>query len=412
MATSIVLGAGMVGVSTALALQQRGDDVLLVDRKGIGRETSYGNAGAIQTEACEPTAFPRSVGFLLKAATKQHNMINWHPRAVIENRHALWGYWKNSAPARHAAISQWYARFTAKAEKHHAPLAKAADAEHLIRRSGYIAAFRQASTLESHMKTAERLKQGWDVPVVELSDAQVHEKEPALNVSLAGGLWFSNVWTCQSPGALTSAYGELFKQRGGSVAYGDAMSLAATEDGGWSVMTEQGRVEAERVVVALGPWSSELTERFGYRIPLLRKRGYHRHFTSSSGPNNAMLDVDNATFMSPMNQGLRVCTGAEITQFDAPADLRQISRAEQAAREFFELGERVESSPWIGHRPCLPDMLPVIGAAPRHKGLWFHFGHAHQGFTGGPAAAQLLMELMVDGKSPDWAAHFSPARFG
>lgn len=412
MATSIVLGAGMVGVSTALALQQRDDDVLLVDRKGIGRETSYGNAGVIQTEACEPAAFPRSFDFLLNAATKRHNMINWHARAVVENRYALWEYWRNSAPARHAAISQWYERFTGKADEYHAPLAKAANAEHLIRHGGYIAACRQASTLEAHLKAAERLTQGWGVPVTELSNEQIREKEPALQMPLAGGLWFSNVWTCQSPGALTHAYGELFKQRGGSVAYGDAMSLAANEGGGWSVLTEGGRVEAERVVVALGPWSSELTERLGYRIPLLRMRGYHRHFASADGPNSAMLDVDNATFMSPMKQGLRVCTGAEITQFGAAADLRQISRSEKAARELFELGERVESTPWIGHRPCLPDMLPVIGPAPRHNGLWFHFGHAHQGFTGGPAAAQLLMEIMVDGKSPDWAEHFSPARFG
>lgn len=413
MATSIVLGAGMVGVSTALALQERGDDVVLLDRKGIGRETSYGNAGAIQTEAVEPTAFPRDLSFLLKAAFKQENAINWHLSGLAEQYQPVYEFWKNSAPKPHAAISEWYSRFTAHAEDFHQPLIEAAGAQDLIRRIGYFAAFRSPQSFEANAKKAQHLKNHWQVPLDILDGESLGKLEPTMKRAVAGAVHYTNVWSCQSPGALTAAYGELFIKRGGTFAYGDALSLEpqGNGQGGYRVQTEHGKVEAERVVVALGPWSAQWAKRWGYQIPMFRKRGYHRHFAPGNGPHHPMLDYDNGAFLSPMQQGLRVCTGAEITRFDAPADLLQIRRAEQAARELFDIGDAVEVDPWIGHRPCLPDMIPVVGEAPRHKGLWFHFGHAHQGFTGGPASAQMLMQLM-DGETPDWAAHFSPERFG
>jgi len=113
-----------------------------------------------------------------------------------------------------------------------------------------------------------------------------------------------------------------------------------------------------------------------------------------------MLDVENGAALSPMRAGFRVLTGAEIARFDTPPTPVQMVRAEQAARELIDLGEPVEAEPWFGNRPCMPDMLPLVGAAPRHKNLWFHFGHGHQGFTLGPTTAALLAEEIITGQVP------------
>jgi D-amino-acid dehydrogenase len=160
-------------------------------------------------------------------------------------------------------------------------------------------------------------------------------------------------------------------------------------------MTDDGMIEAPDVVVTLGPWSPEFLKRFGYRIPMLFKRGYHRHFKGGTSPTVPIMDAENAAIIAPMIAGSRILTGAELTHFDAPPALRQLNRAEQSIRELFELGQPVESEPWTGNRPCMPDMLPVVGEAPRHKGLWLNFGHGHQGFTLGPTTAALLADKMT-----------------
>src|SRR5207247_6779817 len=160
---------------------------------------------------------------------------------------------------------------------------------------------------------------------------------------------------------------------------------------------DPGPLRAGGAVVALGPWSPELLARFGYRFPMVRKRGYHRHF---SGGARLELPVQDPTFgyvIAPMARGLRITTGAELSGRSVSATPIQLERAEQAARGLLDLGEPVEKQPWSGIRPCMPDMLPVIGPAPKHKGLWMHFGHGHQGFTRGPATGRLLGGMMNGG---------------
>ena len=176
------------------------------------------------------------------------------------------------------------------------------------------------------------------------------------------------------------------------------MSLMPTRTG-WSLATSEGRLDAECAVVALGPWSPDLLRRFGYRFALVRKRGYHRHYRGDSALRLPLVDKANGYALAPMARGLRLTTGAEFTGPDAPATPVQLRRAETAARQLLALGEPLEPEPWFGTRPCMPDMLPVVGPAKRHAGLWMNFGHGHQGFTLGPITGRLLADLM-SGETP------------
>jgi len=107
-----------------------------------------------------------------------------------------------------------------------------------------------------------------------------------------------------------------------------------------------------------------------------------------------MMDVETGTFLSPMTKGLRILTGAELNGIDAAPRLRQLQHSTKAARQLFKLGAPVENQPWMGTRPCLPGMLPMIGRSPHQPGLWYNFGHGHQGFTLGPTTARVLSEAM------------------
>ncbi|TYC68970.1 FAD-binding oxidoreductase [Stappia sp. BW2] len=407
MSDVLVLGGGMVGVSTALALQAAGRTVILVDRREAGQETSYGNAGVIQTEAVEPYPLPLALGALLKIAFKRSNDVNYHLNALPSYLRPLWQYFRASLPARHRAISRTYAGLVRRASADHAPLIAAAGADNLIRRTGLRFVYRSQQAFYASAEEAGRVSNEYGVKVALQSAADLAIAEPYLKPGLAGAIHWPETWSCADPGGLTQAYARLFVSRGGSIVTADATTLCETDDG-WSVTASDGRMSAREAVIALGPWSAGLLKRFGYDIPLLRKRGYHRHFTGGGTLNTPMVLAESATVLSPMQQGLRVLTGAELASFDAPPTPVQLKRSTIAAVNVIDLGTPVETKAWFGSRPCMPDMLPLVGKAPRHKGLWFHFGHGHQGFTLGPTTATMLAEEMITGKFP--VPDLSPAR--
>jgi hypothetical protein len=158
------------------------------------------------------------------------------------------------------------------------------------------------------------------------------------------------------------------------------------------VRTGDGDLEARHAVIALGPWADALTQALGYDLPLAVKRGYHMHYRAAGHAklNHPVLDHERGYFLAPMRRGIRLTTGAEFARRDAIKTPVQLGRAEPIARDLFPLAERLDTEPWLGARPCTPDMLPIIGPAPRHKGLWFAFGHAHHGLTLGPVTGRLV----------------------
>jgi D-amino-acid dehydrogenase len=393
MKSVIVLGAGMVGVATAVHLQKRGWSVALVDRREPGRETSYGNTGVIQSEALQPYPMPHDWRGLAKIATGRTNDVRYHLKSLPQHLGPLFRYWWHSLPARHARVSVAYAKLIACAVHEHETLILESGAGNLVRRNGYRVLYREQAGLDGEAAAAEALRKAYGVKFRVLTPRELQQAEPALTETGVGGLHWQEPWTVSDPGALVTAYADLFTRSGGSIVRGDAASLRQA-NGGWSVSTEAGPIEAEAVVVALGPWSPELLKTFGYSIPMVRKRGYHRHYSGGSPLDLPLRDAANGYVMVPTTKGVRITTGAELTSADGKPDTTQLRYAEQAARQLIDLGRPVEAEPWFGTRPCMPDMLPVIGAAARHKGLWLNFGHGHQGLTLGPTTGRLIAELM------------------
>jgi D-amino-acid dehydrogenase len=228
----------------------------------------------------------------------------------------------------------------------------------------------------------------------------LQDMEPHVAPVLSGGLHWTDPTSAVDPQGLAHAYLGLFERLGGRFLQGNAATLE--EDGaGWRMRTAEGPLDAAAAVVALGPWSDTLTRALGYRLPLAVKRGYHMHYRAAGEAklNHPLLDTERGYFLAPMRQGIRLTTGAEFALRDGMKTPVQLARAEPIARELFPLAERLDAEPWMGSRPCTPDMLPVIGKAPRHRGLWFAFGHAHHGFTLGPVTGRLIAELAT-GEAP------------
>lgn len=392
----IVLGAGMVGVSTGLALQAQGHAVTIVDRKAPGTETSFGNAGVIQVEAAEPYGLPRDFKTLLRIALGQTNDVFWRAKDLVSMAPALFSYFRHSRPDEHARISRIYSSLTSSATIDHAPLIEAAHAQNIVSRDGLALLFRDERAFDRAALDAERVRQTFGVTSRVLGGTEYRREESALISTPAGAIHFDQSWSCSDPGGLTEAYAHLFQSRGGRIVLGDAGSFEQNESG-WRVTTEEGAVEAEQIVVALGPWSPQLLKRIGYSIPMVYKRGYHGHYRTSFTLRRPFLDAANGVVAASMRQGLRVTTGAALFAPQSEGDVRQLERGRAGLSQLLDIGPRIEEDQWFGTRPCLPDMVPMVGRAPRHKGLWFNFGHGHQGFTLGPTTARLLATAFQTG---------------
>jgi D-amino-acid dehydrogenase len=225
------------------------------------------------------------------------------------------------------------------------------------------------------------------------------------------GLLHNQTASVDSPGAVVKAYARMFAGSGGEIRQSEIKAIVPDGDG-FRVALADGEISARHVVVALGPWSADLLRPLGYRVPLAYERGYHREFEPN--PARSLLrpihDAEGSFLMTPMENGIRVTSGVELTARDAPSSFAQIDAVVPLARGVVEFGNAVGET-WRGARPTLPDSLPMIGPAPRHAGLWLAFGNQHIGFTTGPATGDAIA-AMIGGVAPAFdTAPFAPSRY-
>ncbi|MDD2050517.1 NAD(P)/FAD-dependent oxidoreductase [Pseudomonas putida] len=408
---TIVLGAGIVGVSTALHLQARGRKVILIDRDEPGSGTSHGNAGLIERSSVIPYAFPRELSSLLRYGLNRQSDVRYSLTHVPKIAPWLFKYWQNSSAAGLKVATHAMLPLVQRCVEEHDALIDAAGLGELVKANGWIEVFRNDAAFSKAKADAHALAP-YGLSYEVLDRQQLHQRETDLSDNVVGGIHWLDPKTVTNPGGLTRGYAALFVKRGGQFIHGDARTLRQIA-GEWQVDSRQGPITAAEVVIALGPQSADLFKPLGYRIPLEIKRGYHMHYQGRDGAElkHSICDGQGGYVLAPMAQGIRLTTGIEFAASGDAANEIQLKRCEVLARRIFPLGQRLDAQPWLGRRPCLPDMRPVIGPAARHKGLWFNFGHAHHGLTLGPVSGRLLAEMLTGEATFTDPAPYSAARF-
>lgn len=390
----IVLGAGMVGTSVALQLAERGHSVTLVDRRGIGEETSFGNAGIVEREGLVPVGIPRDLLLLMRYALNLAPEANYHPSFLPKIAPWLWRLFKETGPEGIEAYARSIDTLSRFAIPEHRRMAEASGTLDQFRETGWLRVYRTAKGLAGAGLLHE-LADRFGIAHKQLGPDELADLEPDLNGIVHAAVFWPETQTVAWPEAVTKAHGERFLALGGVFGLGDARALRRNGEG-WTVSTEAGEVDGRRVVVAMGPWSNDLLDRFDLRFPFAVKRGYHMHFLAKRGERLArpIVDVEMGYCLTPMARGFRLTTGVEFADRDADPTPRQLEQLKPLARQLFPLGQEIDPQPWLGRRPVLPDGLPIIGPAPGVPDMWLAFGHGHLGFTQGPITGRLIAEAI------------------
>ncbi|WP_246787765.1 FAD-binding oxidoreductase [Bradyrhizobium sp. CCBAU 53421] len=405
----VVLGAGMVGVSAGLAARQRGLSVVIVDRREPGCETSYGNAGIISSGSILPLNTPSLLKNLPKYLTNTHPALRWNLPWALANAGWVIRFLAAATPAQTKPRAAALHGLIGTSLTLHRDWIVQASAGHRIRETGWLKAWRGDGLATAKAEQAALAEFGIKSEV--LDRQAISALEPNIIPAYRVGLLHSQTASVDSPGAVVKAYAQMLAASGGTVRQSEIRRIEQQNDG-WRVQLADGEIAARHVVVALGPWSAELLRPLGYRVPLAFERGYHQHFVPN--PARKLLrpihDAEGSFLMTPMEQGIRVTSGVELTARDAPSNYAQLESVVPMAREVVEFGDAVGER-WRGARPTLPDSLPMIGAAPRHRGLWLAFGNQHIGFTTGPGTGAAIAAMIAGATLPFEMKAFSPARY-
>jgi D-amino-acid dehydrogenase len=404
-----IAGAGMVGVSCALALQAKGFDVTLIDRRAPGEETSHGNAGVIARSSLIPFNHPRLWRALPALLKNQSAGFRYSPQYLRRNLGWATGF-LSYARQRHfthttAALDALITLSIAE----HKRLRVDANVAHRYREEGWIFGYRSEETFTAAAWQRDVLS-SFGVRHQTLDEHGLHELEPHLARNFSRALWVRDAMSVDAPGEVVRAFAKLFIARGGKFSKQE-IPAAQISQGKWQL---RNLGFFDHLVVALGPWSPDYLAALGIKIPMAFERGYHQFFQLRNGATlqRAFYDVSGGYVLAPMADGVRLSTGVELNARDASMQSAQLALAAHNAQAILPLSAPQLPTPWLGARPTLPDSRPMIGASKRFHNLWFAFGHQHIGFSTGTGTGALIADLISETSPAIDVAPFSPRRFG
>jgi D-amino-acid dehydrogenase len=405
-----VAGAGMVGVSCALALQEKGFDVTLIDRRAPGEETSFGNAGVIARSSLIPFNNPklwRALPYLLK-----NNSPGFRYDSAYLRRNIAWGarFLAHARTAHFAQTTRALDALISLSISEHKRWRDTAQIAPLYRDTGWIFCYRTDASFDASAWQREVLR-AFDVSQQALDAEALHALEPDLANVFPRALWVKDAMSVDEPGRVVRALAKHFVSNGGKFIKQEVPAAQFVSAQGQWQLRNLGLFD--HLVVALGPWSPDYLAPLGINIPMAFERGMHQHFLLREGTqlNRPIYDVSGGYVLAPMANGVRLSTGVELAARDAIANPAQLALATRAAQNVLPMTASPTHAPWLGARPTLPDSRPMIGASSRYSKLWCAFGHQHIGFSTGPGTGAIIADMISGANQRLDATAFSPSRF-
>ena len=395
-----ILGAGIVGIATALSLTERGFKVAMIDRNPPAEGASYGNAGSLSPWSCVPQSMPG----VWKSVPKW--LID--PEGPVALRI---GYAAKFLP--------WAVKFLQAGQEHRLPTIADAmlaltrptvtlyrhhlegtGSENLVRDSVYVHVYRNGDDADLS-NLAWRMRAERQVPLEVVKGDALREVEPALSPEFEAAVLIKQQGRALDPGGIGKALAAKAERLGVQFLQRSVENLTPGADGAWRIDTDAGPVDAKKVVVAMGAWSAKLMADLGVTAPLEAERGYHLVFKNPGvSLNNAIMNVEQKFVISSMNAGVRCAGTAEFAGIDAAPDYRRARVFGRLAKRMFPDLNIDDFDEWMGPRPSTPDSVPYLGDVPGFANLFAAYGHGHTGMTMGPQTGEIIARLIA-GEPPE-----------
>jgi len=405
-----ILGAGIVGICTAVSLAERGVAVRVIDRGAPGQETSFGNAGVISPWSFIPQSLPgtwRNIPQLMFGAARPLSVrLGAWPRMLPWGLHFL----RNGTEQKTRQAADAMQLLCAPSVELFARHLSGTGHDDLLRDSMYVHAFRNGSRANlGALDYAIRREKGADLELIG-ADA-LRQTEPALSSEFQAAILIKGQVRATSPGRIAQVLADK-AQRLGARFIKDEIRAVQRIQAGWRITCTQETYESEQMVLAMGAWSMEVLRPLGIKLPLMAERGYHVEFpTPEIGIENSVMDVDGKFVASSMESGARFAGQAEFAPIDAPKDPGKQALLTRLAKNAFPGLNTAAPQFWMGRRPSFPDSLPVLGELQDQKGLFVNFGHSHYGLMMAPKSGEILADLLTDRRPNTDLAAFAAERF-
>jgi D-amino-acid dehydrogenase len=398
-----VIGAGMVGVCAASWLQRDGHSVFLVERGEPGRGASFGNAGCFNGSSVTPVALP---GVLWKVPGWLRDPLGplaLRPAYLPAIAPWLWRFVRAGTPDKVRAQARALRPLLGPTLEALKPLVAEAGAEALVHRRGHLYLYRSAAALAGD-RLAWELRRDNGVEFDTLDADELRQLEPAVSRAYSRAVLVRENGHTSNPHALVEALIAQFRRQGGEVIEAAATGFRLAGGRLAAIRTDRGDLPAEAAIVCAGAYSKPLAASLGDRVPLETERGYHLMIHDPEVmPRLPVADAEGKFVATPMDTGLRFAGTVELAGLAAPPDWRR-------ARILLEQGKKLlprlaadypeeRLSMWMGHRPSLPDSLPVLGPSRATPDVVYAFGHGHVGMTGAPMTGKIVADL-VSGRPP------------
>ena len=407
----IVIGAGVIGLSAALALQARGLSVTVLDREGPAAGASAGNAGAFAFSDILPLASPGILRQVPKWLLDPLGPLSVPPAYALRIAPWMWRFWRACAPAR---VAQSTAAQTAlmdlsKAELE--PFLTATGTRPMLRKDGNLQVY------ETEAEFAAALP-GWQIRAdhgiafAHMTADEMAALQPGLSRQFIRGTFTPGWYSIADPRIYTLALADRLRAQGGQIDRAEVVALRPRSDGVDVLLTGGGIRQAGQVVLAAGAHSHLIARSLGERIPLETERGYNTTLPVDAFDLRVQVTFGGHGFVvSRLSTGIRVGGAVELGGLRLPPDFRRSDAMLQKAQRFLPGLQAEGGTRWMGFRPSLPDSLPAIGASRATPRVIHAFGHGHLGLTQSAGTARLVADLVTGAPPVLNLTPFLPQRF-
>ncbi len=401
----VVIGAGVVGLSIALAAQARGFSVRVIDREGVCAGASAGNAGAFAFTDILPLASPRVIRQAPKWLLDPLGPLSVPPRYALQIAPWMLRFWRASWPAqvRASTIAQTGLMALSKAALD--PFLAAHGLASMLRRDGQLQVYEGKAEFDANLTSwATRAAAG--IEFAHLTGDEIAAKQPGLDARFTHATFTPGWYSVTDPKDYTLALAERFRAGGGEVVIANATRLLP---GG--VETSAG-VMTGRVVLAAGAFSHHLARTAGVKIPLETERGYNTTLPADAVDLRCQVTFGGHGFViSKLTSGIRVGGAVELGGLKLPPNYARADAMLTKAKRFMPALNTSGGVQWMGFRPSLPDSLAAIGPLPGQPNTLCAFGHGHLGLTQSAGTAEIIADLLTGQTPAIDLAPFAPSRF-